>query len=268
MASLPENYTVEFDLVATNLTQQTSSRAILEVRLEDHNSFGFSRNMSKVEIPFCKYVAAGIWVRNMEDGKAIINNPIQRDIRPAMDEVAHISIAVHGKRFRLWVNEQKIVDIPRLVPEGASYFKLYPSGFKEEERVFISDFRVAQAERDLRSLLRENGSFSTTGILFESGSSQLKGQSYGVLTEIASLLRSDPQLRLQVVGHTDSDGDDAYNLQLSRQRAEAVKNILEMEYAVEPGRLTTDGKGETQPVDDNSTISGKANNRRVEFIQI
>ena len=71
-----------------------------------------------------------------------------------------------------------------------------------------------------------------------------------------------------LLGHTDSDGDDASNLDLSKRRAEAVKNALEKEFSIDGSRMQTDGKGETQPVDKNNTVTGKANNRRVEFIKL
>ena len=67
------------------------------------------------------------------------------------------------------------------------------------------------------------------------------------------------------VGHTDSDGDDAANLDLSRRRAAAVRGALAREFAIDTARMDTDGKGEAQPVDTNDTPAGKANNRRVEF---
>ncbi len=266
--ALPENYTIEFDLQTADITQQTSSRAIVELRFEDHNTFKYPQRHAKVELPLCTYVSPGIWVRNRAKNEVEINNPIQQDIRPALQDITHISIAVHGKRLRLWVNEQKVVDIPRLVPEGASHFKIYPAGLKGKELVFITNLKIAKGGTDLRSQLRDNGKFSTTGILFESGSSQLKPQSYGVINEIAQLLQSNPSINLQIVGHTDSDGEESFNQRLSLQRAQSVMNVLSSEYNISGVRLTAEGRGESEPVDDNSIISGKANNRRVEFIQI
>jgi len=69
------------------------------------------------------------------------------------------------------------------------------------------------------------------------------------------------------VGHTDSDGADAANLDLSKRRAAAVKNELVKTFNVNGDRLITDGMGESQPVSPNDTPSNKALNRRVEFIK-
>jgi outer membrane protein OmpA-like peptidoglycan-associated protein len=68
-----------------------------------------------------------------------------------------------------------------------------------------------------------------------------------------------------ISGHTDSDGDDALNLALSAKRAEAVKAALVQEFGIAAERLRTEGKGESDPVEPNTTAGGKAKNRRVEF---
>jgi OmpA-OmpF porin, OOP family len=70
-----------------------------------------------------------------------------------------------------------------------------------------------------------------------------------------------------IVGHTDSDGDEKANLDLSKRRAESVKQMLIKEFSIDAARMKTDGKGENQPSDVNTTSAGKANNRRVEFIK-
>ncbi|HYO21861.1 MAG TPA: OmpA family protein, partial [Flavisolibacter sp.] len=90
----------------------------------------------------------------------------------------------------------------------------------------------------------------------------------GVLKEIASVLKENAAVKVKIVGHTDSDGDDAKNLELSKRRAAAVKAALEKEHGIEAGRLQTDGFGETKPVGPNTSKEGKAQNRRVEFIKI
>jgi outer membrane protein OmpA-like peptidoglycan-associated protein len=70
------------------------------------------------------------------------------------------------------------------------------------------------------------------------------------------------------VGHTDADGNDAANLDLSKRRAASVKNELVKAFGIDGSRIETDGKGEAQPVAPNDTPSNKALNRRVEFIKL
>jgi OmpA-OmpF porin, OOP family len=81
------------------------------------------------------------------------------------------------------------------------------------------------------------------------------------------VLKENADLAVTIVGHTDSDGDDAKNLDLSKRRAASVKGMLTAEFGIAAERMETDGKGETQPTNKNDTPAGKANNRRVEFIK-
>src|SRR5690606_27540674 len=102
------------------------------------------------------------------------------------------------------------------------------------------------------------------GVNFELNSATLTPGARETLREVAAALRGEPTLRAEIAGHTDSSGADDYNLQLSQQRAEAVRDFLVSE-GVEASRLTARGYGEAQPVADNSTETGRALNRRVEF---
>ncbi len=121
---------------------------------------------------------------------------------------------------------------------------------------------------DLRSLLLKNGKFSTTGIYFDTAAFTVKKESYGVLSEIAKMLKENPDIKLQIIGHTDNRGDESSNQYLSRARAQMVKQILWEEFEIEYDRLSFIGKADSEPIDDNNTEKGRANNRRVEFIKI
>ena len=136
------------------------------------------------------------------------------------------------------------------------------------DHVYVRDFKIAASGIDLRSQLLNEGRFSTTGILFNSGSDQIKPESNGVLKLIADALQQNTSLNLNIIGHTDADGNEGNNLKLSQQRAISVKNILVSQFYIANNRLQTEGKGETEPVDENTTTEGKANNRRVEFVKI
>ncbi|MBJ2173224.1 OmpA family protein [Aureibaculum sp. A20] len=267
-SALPEDYTIEFDML-TVVDKKTSSQAKLEIWLEDNNMFDTPKNMAKVEIPLCLFISVGFIVENKVEGKRVIRNSVEKDIREILLQKNHVSIAVNGKRFRLWVNENKVVDVPRLLTDNISSFKLHPRDVRDGiDKVFINNVKIAKGGVDLRNQLLENGKFSTTGILFNSGSDQIKPESSGVLKQIAEALVQDKDLKLNIIGHTDADGNDNTNLMLSEQRAIAVKNALNSQFNVDNSRLQTEGKGETQPVDKNNTTEGKANNRRVEFVKI
>ncbi|CAM3650108.1 putative outer membrane protein [Flavobacterium saliperosum S13] len=100
-------------------------------------------------------------------------------------------------------------------------------------------------------------------ILFNSGKSSFQKQTFPVLQSIAAILKEYPTSKFSIEGHTDSSGSDAANLKLSKDRAAAVKNYL-IDNGIAADRLTSEGFGESKPIDSNKTAKGKANNRRVE----
>jgi hypothetical protein len=145
--TLPEEYTIEFDVAARGLDQKTSSNAVLEIALAENNVFNSGRNWVRVKIPFCQYHKIGFNVRNHVDGKRVISNTVDGDIRKQVLNQPHVSIAVNKTRFRFWVNEKKYVDVPRLVPSGNTikYIKFTPHGFKDgKEDIYIRNLKIAE----------------------------------------------------------------------------------------------------------------------------
>lgn len=97
---------------------------------------------------------------------------------------------------------------------------------------------------------------------------RIKPQSLGLIREIAGALQDNPDVKVRITGHTDSDGSAAANMDLSKRRAQAVKTVLVKTYNIAESRLATDGKGASKPVADNQTPEGKSQNRRVDFDKI
>jgi outer membrane protein OmpA-like peptidoglycan-associated protein len=103
-------------------------------------------------------------------------------------------------------------------------------------------------------------------IQFDFDKATIKAESNGLLDEITSVVKDNPQLRkISIEGHTDSDGADAYNAKLSSGRAGAVMAYL-VSHGIEPERLSAKGHGESKPIASNDDADGKERNRRVEFI--
>jgi outer membrane protein OmpA-like peptidoglycan-associated protein len=99
-------------------------------------------------------------------------------------------------------------------------------------------------------------------VLFDTGSSALKAGAYQEINRVAQVLIQYPETRIRVAGHTDSDGAEAFNQDLSVRRAEAVRNAL-VQQGVAAARISIIGFGESQPIADNTTAAGKQLNRRV-----
>jgi OOP family OmpA-OmpF porin len=106
------------------------------------------------------------------------------------------------------------------------------------------------------------GSIVLEGIAFEVASDHLTADSQTTLDRLAADLKKYPQLRIELQGHTDSSGSDAFNLQLSQHRAEAVRDFM-VKAGVPAGQLVAKGYGESQPATSNATVEGRAKNRRV-----
>jgi outer membrane protein OmpA-like peptidoglycan-associated protein len=120
----------------------------------------------------------------------------------------------------------------------------------------------------MRSKLITEGKLVSYGIYFDVNKDVVKSESYGTLKEIAKVLTDNPDVKIKIVGHTDSDGDDKSNLDLSKRRGASVKNVLVKDFGIDASRIETDGKGESEPVAKNDSAVNKALNRRVEFLKL
>jgi OOP family OmpA-OmpF porin len=103
-------------------------------------------------------------------------------------------------------------------------------------------------------------------ILFEIDTANINPASHDLLDEIAKVLTENPQItKVDVIGHTSSEGADPYNQKLSESRAKAVRAYL-TSHGIQAKRLSSKGLGEAQPIADNETEEGREKNRRVEFL--
>ena len=121
------------------------------------------------------------------------------------------------------------------------------------------------AKGSLQAIMGRTCRAEVHGIYFAFASAMLAPQSDLALGQVAKLLADNPSLAVTIEGHTDSIGTRAANLDLSKQRAAAVRDALVTRFHVAPGRLSTTGYGDTKPIESNTTIEGRARNRRVEL---
>jgi hypothetical protein len=119
----------------------------------------------------------------------------------------------------------------------------------------------------LEQQLAEKGRAEVYGIYFDFASAEIRAESEPILQEIAGVLNRNPLWKLNVEGHTDNIGGDAYNMDLSRRRAEAVKQALVDRYHIAAERLSGTGFGASRPKETNDTMAGRARNRRVELVR-
>lgn len=126
---------------------------------------------------------------------------------------------------------------------------------------------TAPGAAGVEKALATEGRMDTYGIYFDFNSAVLRPESDLALQAIADALKKNPSWTLRLVGHTDGIGGDAFNQDLSRRRAAAAREALVSRYGIAPARLGSDGRGATQPKAPNTTLEGRALNRRVELVR-
>ncbi len=273
--SFPQNFTIEFDLIVPgdieyrlvgiglgekpqrfdNLLSPTASYGVM---------FYTQKGQNRDEYRFGTRANTSTWKR--------------KEYKVPLNKVIRMAIEVNNhQRIRTFVDGIKMTDEPRAFsPEFAKSFFLHATthgaAASKQNYFYISNVVIAETGLDERSSvlkdLIEKGSFTTTDIHFASGSDKIEPRSAGILNEIGDAMKSSPGTTFIITGHTDSDGTEATNQVLSEKRAAAVKNYLVSNKGIPASDLLTNGKGETEPVADNSTSDGKAQNRRVEFKKI
>ncbi|HEV2248368.1 MAG TPA: OmpA family protein [Terriglobia bacterium] len=126
---------------------------------------------------------------------------------------------------------------------------------------------AAAGARQIEQELEKNGRVKIYDIYFDFASATLRPESKKVMDEISIVMHDHPDWKLRIEGHTDNIGGDAYNLDLSRRRAAAVKQALVTLYRIDAVRFSTAGFGASRPVATNETLEGRALNRRVELVR-
>lgn len=184
------------------------------------------------------------------------------------DKWVHLSIAVTEKSLKVYLNSERILNAQIQVGGNGPSFQILADGTAYEygSQLFIKNIRVAAGGADPYKTLMTDGKIIARGINFDVAKSTIKPESYGALNNIITIMKEHPELKFEIGGHTDSDGDDTGNLKLSQERADAVKAKL-VSMGIDATKLTTKGYGETKPIGDNTSFEGKATNRRVEFVK-
>ncbi|ANS84750.1 Outer membrane protein A [Vibrio scophthalmi] len=157
-------------------------------------------------------------------------------------------------------------DYRRMLANTVTLGVAYSFGGSEEPAPVVVEEEMV-VEEEVVEVVVMTKTFETTLLdteTFALNSSELKPESAGKLDELVKMLAAYPQAKVDVVGYTDSSGAAEYNQALSEKRAQAVANVL-AERGVATDRMTVSGEGENNPIADNSTREGRAQNRRVEI---
>lgn len=272
--ALPENCTIGFDLFLQVQGDQLTPTI----------QFGLTAvsDILKDDIAYKDKFYVGISRYNENNGHSLeyglkdpVGNKNDFPLLSYANRVLHIDMAINKTRIRVYADQVKLIDLPRALTPGMrnnffiSSVQMVPA---PQIDVLVGNVRIASAETDARSLLvkqlLEDGKAVTNDILFDVNSDVIKASSYSTIDQVGTALQQNPSVRILIVGHTDSDGAAAHNMDLSQRRAAAVKDYITTHFSIEDARIQSDGKGASQPVAPNTTDAGKAKNRRVEFVKI
>jgi len=275
LLNLPENYTIEFDIIPIEWDQGTdyngpdyvgySFRLMKSINKDSYDwgmpgEGGFLLSYNYGNPNYRSYI-------NDYNGELYdINGSYEKEgVTQKKDNKYHIAIWVQKARVRVYQDETKIFDVIKAFPKQP--FKIDRIRF-ELGSALVSNIRIATGLPDMRNKLLNEGKLVSYGVYFDVNKDVVKTESFATLKEIAQVLKDNPKVKIKIVGHTDSDGDDKSNLDLSKRRAASVKNYLVKNFSIDGTRIETDGKGESDPIANNDSSVNKAKNRRVEFIKL
>ncbi len=266
--AFPDNFIVEFDIIPDKEYGRGMVFTLYEEDPDDPKEINDDLYPGK----------SGFHVTLKSDGwetRGYTNNPEgdwiegQASKNPVIpEEVNHVIIWIQKRRARIYHQGAKALDVPTNIYTHTKFNKFLFSGWDRASWPMITNLKITTAAPDTRSKLITEGKLVTYGITFDVNKADIKPESHGTLKDIATVLQENPGVRVKIVGHTDSDGDDQLNRQLSQRRAESVKTALASQFGIDASRLETEGAGESKPVAANDSPENKAKNRRVEIIKL
>ncbi len=178
-----------------------------------------------------------------------------------------IALWVQDGRLRTFFNGEKQLDFNQVEMPPLTTVEFATELFGVNQSYALRSVRFAESTPDFSQVISSSGRYVTNGILFDTNSDRLKPESAPVIQAIARGLAANAALKVRIEGHTDSTGNPAANMDLSKRRAEAVKSVLASQFQIDAARMATAGLGASKPIEPNETPQGRARNRRVEFVR-
>ena len=249
---LPERFTIQFDIQKMSDGNVSIYTRPAERDDDTRPFYGYTGDYMNVG----NWRGSGLWSSN--DPKSV--KTIERDV------LLPVEITVDGEHLKMYVNRERVANVPR-VDLGRHNAITFAISSRHDRLVYLGNLRVAAGGNDLYSPLQAEGSLTLGGVEFETASSTLRPASTQTLEGVAQMLQQHPEVRLRVEGHTDNTGTASGNERLSQQRAESVRAFL-VSRGIAGDRLVPVGLGQSQPIADNGTESGRQRNRRVVLVQL
>jgi OmpA-OmpF porin, OOP family len=187
----------------------------------------------------------------------------QADPKVDQSKPIHVALWMQDGRLRVYENGERVIDANQVeLKQPIDHIHLETTG-----PIGFRSVRIAESAPDPAAVLAGSGKFVTHGIYFDTDSDVLKPESAPVIKAISNALYKNPGIKVEIDGYTDSTGDAAHNLDLSKRRAQAVMKVLVSQFGIDQSRLRSNGFGAAKPIASNDTAEGRAENRRVEFVK-
>ena len=289
---LPEEFTLEFDYYLSkpaddggqmnlNIALKNSGQG-LNTYTEYYGGDDSSEYCGDIDINWCANLGGRNRLRYklQKPGKGSVDGDIYDqdntgNITGMKVGWNHFAMAFNKRAMKVYINGKRVINAPNVI--APKYFEICYYYSNDYPYCCLSNIRIGTAgaelyERNASDLtaveksMQETGKFVTNNILFETGKATLKPESMADIKAVAEYMTKNPSVRFEVQGHCDNQGSDKVNDPLSQQRAEAIVAEL-VKLGVDEWNLRAVGKGSHEPVADNKTEEGRAQNRRVEFIK-
>jgi outer membrane protein OmpA-like peptidoglycan-associated protein len=244
--SLPEKWTLDFDCYQKEMTGPVFTVGTIPANSE----------------AWVWYAALGNNLNDVEFWSADTRSTAK--VPAGLNGRHHVSIMAAGTSLKVYVDRERMANVPEMTfkPDqrpAAIAFQIW----RYNTEPMITNVRFAEGGKPKVDMMATP--FVTHGIVFDSGSDKIKPESAPVLRQVSAYLKENPEVKVTITGHTDDVGETAANQTLSEKRATAVAASLSTDFGVDASRLSTAGKGESEPMAKNDSPEGKAMNRRVEF---
>jgi OOP family OmpA-OmpF porin len=252
---LTKNFSVEFDIYGNRGYP-------VRVEFEDPNQSGYlATTVSKEGVGWKGYVAA---IDHATEFYAAL--PADIAYGNFDNKWHHIAIAYKNDQMKIYVDKYRVLLVPHCNGLSPAFLQVMSQPSPDLPLIF-KNFKLADgAQMYMTGQTFTDAKIVTHGINFDIDKATIKPESMGTLNMVVRVMKDNPGLKFEIDGHTDNTGIPAHNLTLSQQRSDAVMAQL-IVMGIDASRLTSKGFGDTKPMADNTTLEGKANNRRVEFVK-
>jgi OOP family OmpA-OmpF porin len=255
--TLPAQFTLETEVYFPHTNQQLA--VFFQETARGTGTYGTDKNYLRI---------AGTHGTGMVAHGGKIAESYDRDDR-IHKQLVPIRVLADGDHVKVFVDRKRVANIPNAKLPRTRTLQFENTYFADDKNpMYLGPIRIMAGGKDLYDALATDGRVAIHDILFDTDAATIRAESTAVLAEIGAMLASHADLKLMIEGHTDSTGDFDHNMDLSRRRAESVKQWLVDRHGVDAGRLRTLGLGPTQPKASNADDAGRQQNRRVELVRV